>query len=256
MSGVYLCVCACTTTYLHLRYTRPCPYYRCTAARHETHHGHVLRHAIEQVYYHGQRSPENDPSTSLPLAPPSFTGSRHSRFFRSSTVLLVPFFFRLLCVWLSFSLLDTLLFRILRVIGSKVNRSKVIFSSRSLSSIPRERSVSCLSPFFILANCASFFHVILSPFSSHLYPSTSLSLFYSAESLYKFEKDDARTVEKSIDGNWSATHSTVDKLDRTCWGCEFKLKVPLILGEIFVNRWRTCSTKLYVLTFLINYVWQ
>jgi len=166
------------------------------------------------------------------------------------------FFFRLLCVWLSFSLLDTLLFRILRVIGSKVNRSKVIFSSRSLSSIPRERSVSCLSPFFILANRASFFHVILSPFSSHLYPSTSLSLFYSAESLYKFEKDDARTVEKSIDGNWSATHSTVDKLDRTCWGCEFKLKVPLILGEIFVNRWRTCSTKLYVLTFLINYVWQ
>lgn len=57
MSGVYLCVCACTTTYLHLRYTRPCPYYRCTAARHETHHGHVLRHAIEQVYYHGHDPP-------------------------------------------------------------------------------------------------------------------------------------------------------------------------------------------------------
>lgn len=255
MSGVYLCVCACTTTYLHLRYTRPCPYYRCTAARHETHHGHVLRHAIEQVYYHGHDPPRTiHPHLCRWLL-------RRSR----DLDILVSFaprlfssflFFRLLCVWLSFSLLDTLLFRILRVIGSKVNRSKVIFSSRSLSSIPRERSVSCLSPFFILANRASFFHVILSPFSSHLYPSTSLSLFYSAESLYKFEKDDARTVEKSIDGNWSATHSTVDKLDRTCWGCEFKLKVPLILGEIFVNRWRTCSTKLYVLTFLINYVWQ
>lgn len=34
-------------------------------------------------------------------------------------------------------------FRILPVIGSKVNRSKVIFSSRSLPLVPRERSFSC-----------------------------------------------------------------------------------------------------------------
>lgn len=36
-------------------------------------------------------------------------------------------------------------FRILPVIGSKVNRSKVIFSSRSLPLVPRERSISCSS---------------------------------------------------------------------------------------------------------------
>lgn len=187
---------------VHRSTTRNTPWTR-PAARHRT---SLLPRA---------RSPENDPSTSLPLAPPSFTGSRHSRFFRSSAVLLVPFFssFVRLTLFLSFRYSSLPHPPCYRVQGQPIEGNFLV----PIAFVRLPRTIRFVSfPFFILANHASFFHVILSPFSSHLYSSTSLSLFYSTESFYKFEKDDARTVEKSIDGNWSATHSTVDKLDRTC----------------------------------------
>ncbi|XP_070172042.1 uncharacterized protein [Polyergus mexicanus] len=40
----------------------------------------------------------------------------------------------------------------------------------------------------------------------------------SIELLYKFEEIDVRMVERSIDGNWSAMHSTIGELNRTCRG--------------------------------------
>lgn len=62
---------------------------------------------------------------------------------------------------------DILLFRILlRVIGSKVSRSKVIFSFRSLPLVPRERSVPCLS-FFSFQH--DVFFTLYSLFLSHFF---------------------------------------------------------------------------------------
>lgn len=231
---MYIYMYVYTHTPIHLQYTRPCPYYRCTAARHETHHGHVLRHAIEHRLL--RTSPGNDPSTSPALAPPSFTGPRRSRFFLSPRLFSSsPFFSRLSCVWLLYSpsLSDTLLFRILRVIGSKINRSKVIFLSRSFPLVPRERSVSCLFSFF----------------SRYTFPFFFASLSYFSFSLISQSRSTnsrrTRMVERSIDGNWSAMYSTIGEMNRTCRRCELKLKVyHWILGEIFANRWRTCSTKL------------
>lgn len=186
---------------VHHSTTRNTPWTR-PAARHRT---RLLR-----------TSPGNDPSTSL-----SRWLLRRSRdpdiLFPS--VLFVSFFlvFRVFVTLFLFLRYSSLLYHIVRVIGSKVNRSKVIFSSRSLSPVPRERSVSCLSPFFYSSELFfsrytfSFFFASLS-----VYFSLSLSLLYFAESFYKFEKVDVRMVERTIDGNWSAMHSTVGELNRTC----------------------------------------
>lgn len=128
------------------------PYHRCAAARHETHHGHVLRHAMEHVY-HGR-----PPGTIHPhrVVPPPF-----ARPFLPSPGYI---FFRLF----SISSLSSryFSFRILPVIGSKVNRSKVIFSSRSLPLVPRERSISCSS--FYSSALLFFFTLYFPSFLFHL----------------------------------------------------------------------------------------
>lgn len=84
------------------------------------------------------------------VAPPSFAGPRSCFFPPPATF----FFLRLSSM---FSLSSRYFsFRILPVIGFKVNRSKVIFSSRSLPLVPRERSVSCS---FFYSSALLFFYV-------------------------------------------------------------------------------------------------
>lgn len=51
----------------------PAPSHRCAAARHETHHGHVLRHAMEHVHHGCPLGTIHPHSRTAPL---SFTGSR------------------------------------------------------------------------------------------------------------------------------------------------------------------------------------
>lgn len=81
---------------------------------------------------------------------------------RGNIILFYFFFFRLS----SMSSLSSRFFsfRIFHVIGSKVNRSKVIFSSQSLPLVPRGRSVSGFFFFFIL-DALLFFALYLLSFS-------------------------------------------------------------------------------------------
>jgi len=173
---------------------RPYPHHRCAAARHETHHGHVLRHAMEHVYH--RRPPGNDPSTSLALL---LRVHRTPLLFLFSRGYIIFFFVFFLCFL--FSRDNSLSVSSFPVIRSKINRSKAIFSSQSLPPIPRERSVSLL--FFILVHYIFFMLYFL--FSSS-------SFSYFTKPFYKFE-DDEKTG--STNGNWFEMHFATSELDKT-----------------------------------------
>lgn len=157
----------------------------------------------------------NDPSTSLPLAASSFTGSRNSRFFRSLTVLLVPFFlpFVRLTLFLFFRYSSLPHPPCYRVQGQPIEGNFLV----PIAFVRPPRTIRFVSfAFFYSSELCFFFSRYTFPLFIASLSIYSISLSYFAEYLYKFEKDGARTVEKSIDGNWSAMYSTVDKLDRTC----------------------------------------
>lgn len=215
---------------LHPRYTRPCPYYRCTAARHETHHGHVLRHAIEHVYY------GHPPRTIHPHL--SRVGSSVVHGTPAFSFLFPPeCFFLVFCVFdfLSLSLRYSSLPRppCYRVQGQPIEGNFLV----PIAFARPPRTIRFVSfPLFYSSELFLFLrYTFLFLFTSlFIYFSFSL-LFYRVALQIRGERCQDE-IERSIDGNWSAMHSTVGELDRTCRGCELKLKVPPILGEIFVNR--------------------
>lgn len=151
---------------VHRSTTRNTPWTR-PAARHRT---SLLPRA---------RSPENDPSTSLPLAPPSFTGSRHSRFFRSSTVLLVPFFssFVRLTLFLSFRYSSLPHPPCYRVQGQPIEGNFLV----PIAFVHPPRTIRFVSfPFFYSSEPCFFFSRYTFPFFL-----ASLSIYFSFSLLFR-----------------------------------------------------------------------
>lgn len=171
MPGVTICIYAYNYVSLHLWYG-PYPHHWCAAARHETHHGHVLRHAMEHVY-HGR-----PPGTIHPHLSRCSSGVH-----RNPLLFLLSrghiFFFSFLFYVLSF--LTMLLFPhppCYQVQGQPIEGNFLV----PIASACPPRTIRFVLLFFIPAGC-SFFYIILSLFSF-------LSLAYFTQSFYKFEDDE------------------------------------------------------------------
>lgn len=163
----FLCpACLCIYTRTTIRTStptlraRPCPYHRCTAARHETHHGHVLRHAME----HGA-SPGNDPSTSLALLLRPLHGTPVSSLPPALSVARSLFFVSLSCTAPLFSRQYSSFLPRYRVQGQPIEGNFLV-PIASVRSSERTIRFASLSLSFYPNASLLFFRVLFSPFLS------------------------------------------------------------------------------------------
>lgn len=204
---------------------RPYPHHRCAAARHETHHGHVLRHAMEHVYH------ECPPGTIHPHL------SRCSSIVHGTSLLFLLSHGHI--IFFHFSSMSSissryLSFRIFPVIGFKVNRSKVIFSSRSLLLVPREQ-------FFFFF----FFFQSAALFLCYIFPLFSISFI-----LWKRSTNSRMTRRpEGTHGNWFEMHSVIGELNKT-FRIRAQIKSTIDPGGNI--RWRITNVfDIIIPTFLI-----